>query len=461
MLQDVRGVPVTAASAEAVAALDATVAAYCGLRSDTGDCLKRALAADPNLVMAHILKGCFMMLFGRRDFVAKAQRAEEAAEAAIGAVGASPREQLHLDALRHWSTGDWAGALPRWEAILLDHPRDLVALKLAHYSTFYRGDSEGTRDSVARVLHAWDESVPGYGFVLGTYAFGLEESGDYGAAERMGRRAVELNPADVWAAHAVAHVCEMQGRPRDGIAWIDGLDREWGGINNFVFHIRWHRALFHLDLEQYDRVIELYDREIRAESTEEYLDITNAAAMLWRLEQAGIDVGRRWAELAERSAARIDDHILVFADLHYIVALAAAGDRDGVERWLRSSRDFAASGETQSHIMAEVGLALGEASIAHRRGEWGRVVELLSPIRPAIRRIGGSHAQRDLYQEMLIDAALKDGRLALARALLCERAHLRPRNVWGLKHYARALAALGDGTAAGVAEAEARRLLAA
>jgi hypothetical protein len=253
----------------------------------------------------------------------------------------------------------------------------------------------------------------------------------------------------------------MQGRPREGIAWINGLDREWAGINNFVFHIRWHRALFHLDLEQYDRVLELYDREIRAESTEEYLDITNAAAMLWRLEQAGIDVGRRWAELGERSAARIDDHILVFADLHYVVALAAAGDSDGVERWKRSSRAYAAAGETQSQIMAEVGLALGEASIAHRHGEWGRVVELLSPIRPAIRKIGGSHAQRDLYQEMLIDAALRDGRLALARALLSERAHLRPRNVWGLKHYARALAALGDGTAAKVAETEARRLLAA
>ncbi|MBV9523355.1 MAG: tetratricopeptide repeat protein [Alphaproteobacteria bacterium] len=461
MVSDAQGLHVTAAGPEAAAALDATVAAYCGLRSDTGDCLKRALGADPDLVMAHILKGCFMMLFGRRDFVAKAQRAAEAAEAAVARVGAEPRERAHLDALRHWARGDWRGAVSRWEAILIDHPRDLVALKLAQYGTFYRGDSEGMRDSVARILYAWDEGVPGYGFVLGSYAFGLEEAGDYAAAERVGRRAIELNPADVWAAHAVAHVMEMQGRPRDGIAWVDGLDREWSGCNNFVFHIRWHRALFHLDLEQYDRVLELYDREIRAESTEEYLDITNAVAMLWRLEQAGVDVGRRWAELAERSAPRIDDHILVFADLHYVLALAAAGDTDGVERWLRSSRGFADAGETQSSVMSEVGLALGEASIAHRRGEWDRVVALLAPVRPLIRMIGGSHAQRDLYHEMLIDAALRGGNLPLARALLSERTQLRPRNVWGLKHHARVAAAQGDGAAAAAAEREARRLLAA
>jgi tetratricopeptide (TPR) repeat protein len=316
------------------------------------------------------------------------------------------------------------------------------------------------RHSVERVLHAWDDGVPGYGFVLGSYAFGLEESGDYAAAERAGRRAIELNPQDVWAAHAVAHVLEMQGRPREGIAWLDGLDGGWGEIHNFVFHARWHRALFHLELERYDTVLDLYDREFRAESTEEYLDITNAVAMLWRLEQAGIDVGHRWDELAERSAALTDDHMMVFADVHYIMALAASGDRAGVARWEESSRRYAeAGGETQSQVMADIGLGLGEAIIAHRDGEWRRVVDRLSMLRPAIRGIGGSHAQRDLFQQMLIDAALRDGNLKLAKALLSERTHARARNVWGWKHYAKAASGLGEAGVAVAAEAEARRLL--
>jgi len=462
MLSDARGLAVTAASPEAVGHLDATIASYCGMRLDTGDRLKQALAADPGFLFAHTLKGYFMMLFAKRDFVARARQALAAAEAAAQAVDATAREREHLAALRDWVGGDWRRALSRWEAILVDHPRDLVALRLAQYSTLYKGDSEGLRDSVARVMHAWDDGVPGYGFVLGAYAFGLEEVGDYEAAERVGRRAIEINPADVWAAHAVAHVFEMQDRQREGIAWIDGLDREWGELHNFVFHIRWHRCLYHLELAQYDRVLDLYDREVRAESTEEYLDISNAVALLWRLEQLGLDVGGRWAELAERSLARIDDHVLVFADLHYAIALATPGGDAGIERWLQSSRRYAESaGESQSAVMADPGLGLAAASIAHRRGESAGVVDLLLPLRPALRSIGGSRAQRDLWEQMLIDAALKAGRFPLARALLSERTLLRPRNVWGWTHTARAAEALGDHAAARAAEAEAKRLLAA
>jgi tetratricopeptide (TPR) repeat protein len=460
MLSDARGLAVTAANPEAVAALDATIAAYCGMRLDTGDHLKRALAADPEFLFAHTLKGYFMMLFARRDFVARAATALAAAEAAARAVGGTARERSHLAALRDWVHGDWRQALARWEAILVDHPRDLVAIRLAQYSALYKGDSEGLRDSVARVLHAWDVGVPGYGFVLGAYAFGLEEAGDFAAAERAGRRAVELNPADVWAAHAVAHVLEMQDRPREGIGWIDGLDGEWGELHNFVFHIRWHRCLYHLDLGHYDAVLALYDRDVRAESTDDYLDISNAVALLWRLEQLGVAVGRRWAELAERSAGRLDDHVLVFADLHYLLALAAHGDDVGVERWLASSRRYAErGGETQAAAMAEPGLALAAASLAHRRGDWGRAVDLLLAQRPAIRHIGGSRAQRDLWEQMLIDAALKDGRFKLARALLSERTQLRPRNAWGWRHAALAAAGVGDEAAATAAAAQVKRLV--
>jgi hypothetical protein len=462
MLSDARGLTVTAASPEAVTHLDATVAAYCGLRVDTGDRLKQALACDPNLVMAHILRGCFMMLFGKRDLVARAEKSLETGEAAMRAVGGTPREASHLAALRAWTRGDWQGAVARWEAILIDHPRDIVAVKLAQYLTFYLGDSAGMRDSVGRVLYAWDDKVPGYGFVLGCQAFGLEECGDYAAAERAGRRAVELNREDVWAAHAVAHVLEMTGRPRDGIAWVDGLDGEWSAINNFVFHIRWHRCLFHLELGNHDAALALYDREVRAESTDEYLDITNAAALLWRLEEQGADVGGRWAELAARSLAHIDDHMLVFADLHYVMALAAAGDRATIERWLQSSRHYVESArESEAAVMQEAGIALGEAAIAHRGGEWRRVVALLLPVRAAIRRIGGSYAQRDLFEQMLIDAALRDGQVGLARALLSERLQRRPRNIWGWRHAARAAAEQGDDAATRAADAEAKRLLAA
>jgi tetratricopeptide (TPR) repeat protein len=462
MIDDVRGYPVTAATPEAVQRLDHSVEGYLGFRADTGDRLKEALASDPEMPLAHCLRGYFMLLFGQRAYVPRAVKSLGAARAAAAAAGITPREAQHVAALRAWCAGNLAGAVACWETILLDHPRDILALKLAQYGTFYLGDSEELRDSVARVMHAWDDGVPGVGFVFGCYAFGLEESGDYAAAERFGRRAVALNPADIWAAHAVAHVMEMQGRPRDGIAWVTEHAGQWGACNNFAFHVLWHRCLFHMALGQHETVLALYDREVRAESTDDLLDISNAVALLWRLEQAGIAVGNRWAELAERSLNHVDDHLLVFGDLHCLMALAAGPDADAAGRMIDSMRRYACrSDETEAAVMAGPGLALAEAILAHRQGDFTRAVDRLLPARRAIRRVGGSHAQRDLFDELLIDAALRADRAVLARALLSERLGQRPRDGWGWRHFAQALTALGDAAGASAAAGKAEQLLAA
>jgi tetratricopeptide (TPR) repeat protein len=459
MLTDLRGNAVTAASEEAVRCLDATVDAYLGFRTETGDRLKAALAADPDMLLAHCLRGYFMLLFGQRSFVPRARKSLDAAEGARRARGSTPREDAHLAALRAWCAGDLGGAVKAWDAILIDHPRDILALKLAQYGNFYLGESEAMRDSTARALHGWDEAVPGAGFVFGCFAFGLEETGDYAEAERFGRRAVELNPADIWATHAVAHVMEMQGRAREGIAWIGEHAGNWAACNNFAFHTLWHRCLFHIALEQYDAVLDLYDREVRAESTDDLLDVSNAVSLLWRLEQAGVPVGRRWEELAERSRGHVDDHLLVFGDAHYLMALAAGRDAASAERMIESMRRYAAAGgETEAGVMAEAGLALAEAIMAHRRGDFARAVAVLLPARPAIRRIGGSHAQRDLFEQLLIDAALRANELPLARALLSARTRLRARDAWGWRHLARAHDALGDHVGAAAARTEAERV---
>lgn len=433
MLADPRGLAVTAASAEAVMRLEATITAYCAFRKDTGDRLKEALASDPQLVMGHILRGYFMLLLVKRELVARARQAAEAADAAIKALGATPREVLHRRALDAWIARDQSHAIEIFEAILADYPRDILALKLAQYLLFYVGDGRRMRDTVARAIASWDEALPCYSFALGCHAFGLEECADYEAAERTGRRAVELIPEDIWGAHAVAHVFEMQERTAEGLSWIGALAPQWEAANNFAFHVWWHRCLFLLQLRRYDEVLARYDSEVRAESTDEHLDITNAVALLWRLEQAGIDVGKRWEELAQRSAARIEDHMTVFGDAHFAMALAAAGRPGDFARWQDSSRAYAAgSRETQAGVMAEVGLALGEAAHAHRHGDFARALELLLPVRDAIQHIGGSHAQRDLFAQLAIDSAVKSRRLVVARELLGERLSARPGNGWAL-----------------------------
>jgi len=433
VLSDPRGIAVTAANADSVARLEATIAAYCAFRKDTGDRLKEALAADPQLVMGHILRGYFMLLLVKRELIPRAEKAAEAADAAIRAVGATPRETLHRQALGAWVLRDEARTIEILEAILAAYPRDIVALKLVQYLLFYAGDGTRMRDTVARAIASWDEALPLHGFALGCHAFGLEECGDYNAAERAGKRAVELDATDIWGAHAVAHVFEMQERTAEGLAWIGALAPQWDATNNFAFHVWWHRCLYLLKLRRYDEAVARYDREVRAESTDENLDITNAVALLWRFEQAGVDVGKRWDELAQRAAPRIEDHMTVFGDAHFAMALAAAGGPADFARWQDSASTYAAQAhETQAAVMREVGIALGAAALAHRQGAYARVLDLLLPVRHAIRRIGGSHAQRDLFAQLVIDAAVKAGRREVARDLLRERLAARPKNIWAL-----------------------------
>jgi tetratricopeptide (TPR) repeat protein len=369
-------------------------------------------------------------LLEKRELVSRALDAATTAEAAMAKFGATPRERRHVAALRLWGQRDLGAAAAIISSILADEPRDLLALKLTQYLLFYAGNCRSMRASVETALAAWDESAPGYGYVLGCHAFGLEECGEYRDAEEIGRRAVALCPDDIWAGHAVAHVCEMEGRIDDGISWLDEASGGWKGANNFAFHVAWHRCLFMLERERYDEVLALYDREVRPESSDDLLDISNGVSLLWRLEQLGIDVGRRWEELATRSARRGDDHMQVFGDAHYAIALAAAGGDEDFARWRQSSEAYATKEETESIVMREVGLALGDAALAHRRGDYARATELLLPLREGFHRIGGSHAQRDLFAQLLIDSAVRAGRADVARELLRERLTARPGNGW-------------------------------
>lgn len=458
MVEDGRGLAITAASAEAARAFDAVVDCYVGFRLETGERLKAALAADPGMPLAHCTKGYFFKLFGMRALDARARSALAAARAALDARGGTERERLHVEALAAWCRDDRMATTAIWEEILARQPLDALAIRLAHLAYFHQGESRRLRESVEGVLPAWDEGVPGYGYVLGCHAFSLEETGDYPLAERAGRRAVELNPGDVWATHAVAHVMEMQGRSRDGVAWLAGNEPQWGRVNNFANHVFWHRALFHLELGDHDAVLDLYGRRVRAEDSEENLDLANAASLLWRLEEEGVLVGDRWRELGERAARRVGDCALVFYDEHLMMALAAAG-RPEAATLLDSMRERSAADPTpDGEIARAVGVPLAEAILDLRRGEPARALDRLLPIRAEVGRIGGSHAQRDVFTRMLVEAALRAGRFDVARELLAERVAARPASRWGWERYAAALAGAGDTEAAAAARARAAAL---
>ncbi|RVC69075.1 tetratricopeptide repeat protein, partial [Mesorhizobium sp. M2A.F.Ca.ET.046.02.1.1] len=215
----------------------------------------RAIAEDPGFVMAHVLKGYLFGLATEREATLVARACHEAALP----LAATARERAHVAALGHLAWGRWHEASRILEDVAIDHPLDLVALLTGHQIDFFTGNARMLRDRIGRALPAWRSDMPGYHAVLGMQAFGLEEMGDYARAERLGRTAVEIEPRDGWAQHAVAHVMEMQSRQKDGIAWMRANPDAWTRESFLKVHNWWHLALFHYDLGEVAEVLALYD----------------------------------------------------------------------------------------------------------------------------------------------------------------------------------------------------------
>ena len=450
-LTDRRGIAVASRAAPAAEAMDRTTRCFLGHRCETADCLTETLSLDPDMPLALAAKGHFLCLLGQRRLWPEAKAALRQGRAAATAHGNPARERAFLDSLERVCRGDQRGAVARLETWLDAEPLDALAIKLSHAWQFVLGDSHGMRRSTTRLIDAWDETVPDYGYVLGCHAFCLEETGDYDGAERIGRLGVGLEPHDAWGFHAVAHAFEMRDRPTDGAAWLESHLKAVDGCNNFGFHVYWHLALFYLALGRVDRVLDLYDSHVRASHTDDYRDISNGASMLWRLEADGVDVGNRWAELAERAAGHVDDHANAFADCHYAMALVgdhrfADADRFRAAVQQRVDRDT----DCQATVLSTVGLAIVDALIAFGRGRYAAAARRLAPHRDAIQLVGGSHAQRDVFNQLLIESALRAGDGALTRELLAARTARRPHNGWAAERLAR-LAALDTGVAAGAA----------
>ncbi len=431
MPQDIHGLALTTASADAVAAFDRTLVGYLKYRPDTAEHLAAALAADPEFGLAHCVKGYFTMLSYKQASVAGATATAAAARA--GTAPATARERAHVDALDAWIAGDLDGAIATWEAILECHPADLLALRLAHFNYFWLGRPQDMLASVERVHPRLGLDLPNYGTVLSCRCFANEECGNYAAAEPDGRAAVELDPSDLWGTHAVAHVMEMQGRHGEGIAWLDGLERHWAGGNNFLHHLWWHRALFHLERREFDAALELYDRRFRnlespvtRAQPDLYIDVQNAASMLFRLERHGVVVGDRWIELADKAEERLGDCLSAFTLPHWMMALAATGRYDTGDRMLGAMREYGRGVQTTAPVVGRIALPVCDAVLAHRQGAYARAVDLMNPVLDEMYRLGGSHAQQDVLEQLFLDCALKAGRADDVRRMLARVAARHP-----------------------------------
>src|SRR5882757_2596099 len=390
MIEDAQGHRLSGATAAAAAIYEQAVRAFNLVHGDSVGLFDKAREAAPDFAMATLGKAWVFAIANDPGLMTKAAALVETARG----LSLNEREEAHLAALSQVVQGARAAAVAVLEPHLMQYPFDIVAHQAAALSDGFLGRFHRIRDRSARALPLWPKDMPGYGSLLAFHAFGAEEAGDYRRAEDESREAAELEPLSFWPHHTVAHVMEMTGRPEDGLGWMAAREALWStpGHTNQV-HIWWHKSLFHLELGQYDEALALYDGPMRATQRPVALSLTNATALLWRLDTLGYDIGERWQEQAELWRSHADGKCLVFGDIHAAMAELRSGEASAVERRLAAMHETAASGLEAAGLYRTVGIPIVEGLAAFHHGAYAEAVELLLPVRFDLWQIGGSHAQ--------------------------------------------------------------------
>lgn len=412
MAQDALGNEVSTGALAALAGIDDFVTGFLGYERKATNVVAAADAA-PDSVLANIYSGFTWMFLeaagAEREAAAYLRRAEAVSAAA------NRREAMLLDQLRLWIEGDVPAVQALGEQLVTDFPRDLAAVKLHQYFSFNRGDAAAML-RIARLAEAANRDSP---HLHGMLAFAHEQLHALDDAEVAARRALELKEKEPWAQHALAHVMLSTGRVREGVDFLASASRTWDGLNSFMYtHNWWHQALFQISLGDEQAVFDAYDHHVWGIEPTYSQDQVGAVSLLARMEIAGMDVCNRWEELARYLEPRATDTLQPFLTIQYLYGLARAerGEADtlmaAVEERARASTGY------DRAVWHDVALPACRGVLAHARGRYADAVRWLSLANPRMTEIGGSHAQRDLFGQLLLDAHLKLGHWQTAHALL-------------------------------------------
>ena len=413
-LLDRRGLLIRAADQRVVDLFDHAVDDVLGFGGDSESLLTRALEIDEDFLLGHCLFALTHVIGNSSSGLDQAKDSIDRASRIMDSV--SDREQLHLSAVKAWFESDLGSASRLYQEIQLNHPLDLMALFAGHWLDFYLGDAKALMGRVGLALSDWDDSAPGYGYVLGMYAFGLEENGHYDQAEELGRRSVELNPADAWGVHSVTHVMEMTGRVEEGIEWLQSTLPGWGS-STMKLHNWWHALLLHIDLGDTDTTLGLYDTRLVDDERADAEALADRVSALARLSLLDVDVGNRWIVLAKLWEPLMFDARSSFNDLHALLAFHYSDRSDLAEALMACVRKQ----YDRTIPMMRVGASVLEGVDGLFQGNNNAALALLQENLYHVNLIGGSHAQRDLVSQITLESAVRAGELSIAKSLLAER----------------------------------------
>ncbi|MGD8418990.1 MAG: tetratricopeptide repeat protein [Gammaproteobacteria bacterium] len=418
-ITDSRGLALTAPDPDAVERFDAIINDIFYYRPDAPDRLDELVQQCPDFVLAQVYKGYSLASEGALDTPREALPYLRRAEA----LPANLRERLHQEALRAWIAEDFSARDATWEQILIRWPLDLLALHQYSGTLFWSGDKRHQAEVTAGLASHWKSGIPGCGHFFSAHAFAMEEVGQYAVAESYAREALALEAQDLWALHALAHVLEMQGRIDEGVELLEDAARYLNDYNLFRGHLWWHLSLFKLVQGRFDETLELFDREIFPQASSFYLDIQNGASLLARLEFQGVDVGtERWERLAQASLGSATQTTVWYTAMHHVMALERSGRMSAVQATL----DYLRSSGTASG-QAAVAHDLSRAASAFYRDRPREALERMLAVGSRRGGLGASHAQQDLYDQIMVAAALELDDWPRVRQLLKAR---RITRVW-------------------------------
>ncbi|MBI1213277.1 MAG: tetratricopeptide repeat protein [Alphaproteobacteria bacterium] len=418
MAKDALGHVVTTESAATIAAIDIYTADWIGygtrLRS-----IFEAADADPSCALVNAQAAAVHMALEAATGFAAARPYLKRAR--INARNASANEQMFVAAVVAWSNGDTAKAMTFFRKLVEARPTDIATAKWAQYHAFNLGDATAMREIAETILPAHKQTPEAWGML----AFAHEQCHHLNAAEDAARRALSLKRAEPWAHHALAHVMDTQGRVDEGIEFLTWHSHTWADRSIFIReHNYWHLALLHLDRDEPEEALKIFDKHLWGTWPEFAQEQIGAISALWRLELRGVNVGQRWSPVVEQVLARWHEHVLPFHDLHFVYALARAG-RIAEARAFIASLSRHGEGDERG-VWDGVALPVAKALLAYAQGRFETAADLLGPQLAQLWRIGGSHAQRDVFVQTWIDAALRAGQTSAAIDVLARRVEARP-----------------------------------
>jgi hypothetical protein len=421
MNTDCLGNPVTLQDASSLGAVNDFVEGFIACEARAVNVLKISDTDHSPLVQAYC--AALHMFAESRDAASNARPFIDRALASSSQ--GTAREQRFVACVDAWVNGDITRAAKLHEEQARKLPRDLVSIKLGQYHLFNLGDAPGMlRLALAALPQAGDVA-----YLHGMAAFAWEQCHLLDQAEIAARKGIALCRKEPWAHHALAHVMLTQGRISEGQAFMNEVSDTWTGLNSFmVTHNWWHQALFGLELGQHDDVLRLYDERVWGVAKDYSQDQVNAVSLLARLEFCGVYVGTRWRELGQYLKARVNDHVLPFLDLHYVYGLVRA-EMPEAAALVRRMKDHALGRSHSEPVWEQLALPVAQGLLAYGKGDFVQAAVLLAQALPRLAAIGGSHAQRDLFDQIYLDSLMRSQQWPAAQQIVQQRLRGQPESL--------------------------------